>query len=147
MNSGIGASLPETDLFIAASFIENKNPNNYDYTFFNVGYDYTTETAFTDMIKRNNFDIVLFSANAWETQNLHELCKLIKIVSEKIVICVSGQLASIVKENLLKDENVDFVIYGEPFASFYEIVYAVENNINFENIESRSSARSIPSCF
>lgn len=135
MNSGIGASLPETDLFISASFIENRNPNSYDYTFFNVGYDYTTETAFTDTIKRNNFDIVLFSANAWETQNLHELCKIIKTVNEKIVVCVSGQLASIVKESLLKDKNIDVVIYGEPFVSFYEILCAVESNTSFENIE------------
>lgn len=135
VDSGTGASLPETDLFIAASFIELKYPGVYQYTFFNSGYDYENDEKFLRLIKDRNVDIVLFSANVWEAELLHKFAGLVKLAGKDITVAVSGQLASIVKERLLQDFNIDIVVYGESYVSFCEVADSLNKKAEISAIE------------
>ncbi|MGE4385796.1 MAG: radical SAM protein [Endomicrobiaceae bacterium] len=135
VDSGMGASIPEVDLFISASFLEQKYPDINKYVFFNTGYDLTYEDDFSKCVNDNNIDIILFSTNVWETELLHKLSKFAKQVNTGIHVIVSGQLASIVKDKLLQDTNIDFVIYGESFVTFRELAAALAGKLPFRDIE------------
>lgn len=135
IDSGIGSSLPELDLFITASVIETVNPNIYQYTFFNVGYDYTDDNDFISLIKSKEINSVVFNVNLLEKTQFHKLCKIIKDFDKNIVIIVSGQLADISKEKILKDNNVDFVVYGEVYVTIKELIFALNNGNSLSNID------------
>lgn len=131
----MGASLPEIDLFISASFLEQKYPDIHKYVFFNTGYDFACDDDFLKCVKDNNVNVILFSTNIWETELLHKLSKLAKHINKGIHVIVSGQLASIVKDKLLQDANIDFVIYGESFVTFRDLAAALERKQPLKDIE------------
>ncbi|MDD5101898.1 MAG: radical SAM protein, partial [Endomicrobiaceae bacterium] len=118
-----------------ASFLEQKYPDTHKYIFLNLGYDYINDEKILEIIINNNIDIVHFSTNVWETAILHRFTKLVKNINKNITVIVSGQLASIVKDKLLQDENIDITIYGESYVTFKELVYAINKNTGLQNIE------------
>lgn len=135
IDSGIGSSLPEMDLFITSSVIERNTPDIYNYTFFNIGYDYTDDTNFINLIKTKEIHIIVFSVSLLEKTQFHALCKVIKNFDKNIITIVSGQLADISKEKILTDNNVDFVAYGESYITIKELVLTLNNNLDLSAID------------
>lgn len=135
VDSGTGTSLPEIELFISASCIERGAPDKYKYTFFNVGYDYINDLQFVDLIRKKEIDIVVFSVNLLEKSSFHKLAKIIKTFNKNIIVIVSGQLASISKENILEDNNVDIVVYGEIYITVRDLIFAINDNDTLDKVD------------
>ena len=134
IDSGIGASLPEMDLFITASVIEKNYPNTYKYTFFNMGYDYVNDSDLINLIKEKQADIIIFNVSLLEKTQFHNLCKLIKEFNRNIIIVVSGQLADIVREKILIDYNVDFVVFGESYLTIKELLFSLNKDTDLSSV-------------
>ncbi|MBK9284517.1 MAG: DUF4080 domain-containing protein [Sphingobacteriaceae bacterium] len=69
----------------------------------------------------SSFDIVAFSCYIWNITQTLEVCKSIKLKNPNIKTLLGGPEVSYDVEDLIKNENVDYIISGEgeiPFAEF-----------------------------
>lgn len=78
---------------------------------------------------------VMFTAFA---NDAHEVAKIVKEVSRKIIIVFGGAHVSIDPKAVVKDENVDFAIKGEGEISFLNLVRALEGSKGYEQIAGLS---------
>lgn len=74
-------------------------------------------------IERFTPDVVgvscLFSA---QSQNVKEICNLVKDIDKMIITVIGGAHPSALPEEMLKDENVDFVVIGEGEETLRELL-------------------------
>lgn len=70
------------------------------------------------------------------TKTFNESMEIAKIVKEyDSTVIMGGPHPTLCSEEILKNENVDFVVIGEGEISFYELVTAISKNKSFEEIE------------
>lgn len=66
------------------------------------------------------------------------VAKLVKEVSQKIIVVVGGIHPTIKTDEVLKDKNVNFAIRGEGEKVFLELVKAIDQNKSVSNIKNLS---------
>lgn len=64
-----------------------------------------------------------------------EIASEIKIRLPDVTICTGGAHPSAMPEDVAADENIDFVILGEGEATLIELIYALNGNMSFEDID------------
>ncbi len=62
--------------------------------------------------------------------------EIVKKVSGKIKVVLGGNHPSVLPENVLKNENVDFVIRGEGEVSFYKFIKYLNGEIEIDDVEN-----------
>lgn len=82
-----------------------------------------------------SFDIVGITSITFLALLSHSVAKVAKGQNKSIPVVMGGPHASVVPEDILKDENVDYVVIGEGESTFLELVEALESKRGIEDIK------------
>lgn len=82
-----------------------------------------------------SFDIVGITSITFLALLAHGVAKEVKARNRNIPVVMGGPHASVVPEDVLSDENIDYVVLGEGEDTFLELVEALDNNIDPEGIK------------
>lgn len=74
----------------------------------------------------------LFSSQAW---TCHKLAKIVKKIDKDIITIMGGAHPSAVPFEVLKDENLDFVVIGEGEATVLDLVSCLEKDVSKKAIQ------------
>ncbi len=99
--------------------------------------EYTINNYINDILKslyEHKPDILGFSCYIWNIEMVKKLVVLIKKVSPKIIIVLGGPEVSYNSEALFSDIPCDYLISGEGEQTFCELLDAINNKQDFENV-------------
>lgn len=74
----------------------------------------------------------LFSA---QSENVHQICQIVKGIDKKIITILGGAHPSSVPEEVFKDKNVDFVVIGEGENVLKILLDGLENKKDIRDLE------------
>ena len=75
-------------------------------------------------------DVVGLSAMTYEAGCLHEVAKLVKARLPGVIVVAGGPHPSVAADDVLKDENVDFVVRGEGEVTFGDLLDGLRDGRN-----------------
>ncbi|MBI3815737.1 MAG: B12-binding domain-containing radical SAM protein [Nitrospinae bacterium] len=81
-----------------------------------------------------NPDVVCFSVLTYNFNESIQIARKLKHIDEKIIVVFGGYHPSTDTENVVKNNNVDFVVIGEGETTVMELFDAIENSRNYESI-------------
>ncbi len=116
-----------------SSYMKNKD-KKYNITIFDNRL-YSDDSHLLRRIHSFNPDVVGISAITQEANNLHLIASMVKSFNKRIITVAGGPHPTQFFEDVLKDENIDFVIRGEGEESFHKFVDAIDNGRKDYNIE------------
>lgn len=82
-----------------------------------------------------SFDIVGITSITFFALLVHRVAKEVKDKNRKIPVVLGGPHATVVPEDVLSDNNIDYVVLGEGEDTFLELVNALEKNADIESIK------------
>lgn len=101
-----------------------------------IGLDYQT---IKEKIIKFNPDIVgITTPFSFQSLEAHQMAKIVKSIDKKIIVVAGGTHATIQAEEILNDDNFDFVIRGEGEYSFLDFVKKIENKKSVKDIKGLS---------
>ena len=124
---GIGGPIPPMELLYSASQIEKEFGNSYPLKIVDMGIGDLSESDIQAEIESLNPKFILLHAMAWEAQPVHNIASLAKNHNPHTKVIVLGQLATLAKDYLVADPNIDFVVVGEPELTIKDLLSALEN--------------------
>ncbi len=65
----------------------------------------------------------------------HQLFSLVKVIDKEIIVVAGGPHATVCPEEVLVDENCDYILLGEAEESFSELLIALQQEKNTESID------------
>ncbi|MDD4979826.1 MAG: cobalamin-dependent protein [Candidatus Omnitrophica bacterium] len=74
----------------------------------------------------------LFSS---QSENVHAICKIVKEIDKRIVTILGGAHCSAVPADVLRDENVDFIVIGEGEITLKVLLEHLQNKRSIRDIE------------
>ena len=86
-------------------------------------------------IKKNKINLVGITSTTPQIFSAWQLAKAIKRFNRNINIVLGGVHPSVLPEESIKNDFIDFVVVGEGERTLSELVLALENNSNFSNID------------
>jgi magnesium-protoporphyrin IX monomethyl ester (oxidative) cyclase len=93
-------------------------------------------SAISDLIRDYAPDVVgvscLFSM---QHKNAHQVCALAKKINKETITLIGGSHPTVLPEETLADENIDFVVLGEGESSTKELLDALRGNKDFTSID------------
>lgn len=89
----------------------------------------------SEALEREVFDVIGITGMSFQHNTILKTSKIAKNVNAKIDVIVGGPHASALPSLLLKDENVDFVLRGESDYTFPSLLNAIDNPIEWQNIQ------------
>ncbi|MDD5650617.1 MAG: radical SAM protein [Candidatus Nanoarchaeia archaeon] len=125
--------IPPMGLGYLASYLKNKI-KDIDITILDClkeKYDYN---KFYEYVKQNKPDIVGMTAFTMEIESALKCCEKIKDINKNIVTVIGGPHASNSPEQILCNENVDFIFRGEAELGFYELIKALQTKKDFSKV-------------
>lgn len=122
-------------IFSIMSVLKN---NGFEIKLINYPMEYAKNRGFNliDKIEEFNPKYILMDLHWYEHSfGTIELAKIIKKSFKSIKIIVGGITASIFSSQILNfSEDIDYIVSGEGDYSIYELIKAIEENENIENI-------------
>ncbi|MCX6340349.1 MAG: radical SAM protein [Candidatus Aureabacteria bacterium] len=82
-----------------------------------------------------SFDIVGISSITFLALLSHNVAKAVKKQNKKVPVVMGGPHASVVPEDVLRDENIDYLVIGEGEATFSELVESLAGKRNAGTIK------------
>ncbi len=89
-------------------------------------------------IKKRKPKIVGITGTIPECKTIKETAKTVKLVDKKIVVVVGGAYATTLPNEVLQDENIDFVVRGEGELTMLELCEKILSNENQKKIKGIS---------
>lgn len=132
---GIGGPIPPLELLYVASQIEKKFENCYTIKITDTGIGELSEEDLRGEIDLYKPDIICLYAMAWEAGFVHILTALVKSANKDIIIIIFGQLATLAKSYLCEDQNIDYVIVGEPELTVVDLLEVLENQEDCSKVD------------
>ena len=123
----ISVTFPPVALLYLASFMRRRN---YDVKIF----DFQVESNFVEVFRKFIPDYVGITCSTALVYTTLELAKIIKSM-RNIPVVVGGVHPTFRPQDLIEDENIDFVVKGEGEITFYELIKGIENGNNFSFIK------------
>lgn len=80
----------------------------------------------------------LFSTQA---DNAHNVCKIVKEVNKDIITVMGGSHPSVMREEILRDENVDFVVIGEGEYTMRDLLKKLEDKVDLLSLDGLAFKR------
>ncbi len=130
---GTGGPVPPMELLYVVSQI-NKKLNNYSFKIIDMGIGSLSYEDIKREIEIFKPEIIFLNALIFEAEIVHDIAYIAKNLNKHTIIILIGQLATLAKEYLIYDNNIDFVIVGEPELTSVELLEAIENEINYLEI-------------
>ncbi len=101
-----------------------------------IGLDYPT---IKKKINAYHPDIIgIATPFSFQSKEAHQLAKVIKNINKKIIIIAGGSHATIQPEDILKDNNFDYLIRGEGEYTTIELLKCLKNNKSIKKISGLS---------
>lgn len=93
------------------------------------------EDILVDLYK-GNFDLIVFSTYIWNYSEIENLTRAIKKVSPDTKILLGGPEVSYQsEEEMKKNSNIDFIIFGEGEDTFKEFINVFKNNLEYRKVK------------
>jgi len=131
---GIGGPIPPLELLYVASQIEKHFGNDYQVRITDSGIEAPDGENLLENISSYQPDVIFLYAMAWEAGFVHTIAALVKGWNKNVTIAVFGQLATLAKDYICEDNNIDFVIIGEPELTVVELLGALEDHADCRNV-------------
>lgn len=131
---GTGGPIPPLELLYVASHIERMFGNQYDHKISDTGIGDLTAEDIGQEIRQFNPDIILLYALSWEAGLVHSIAQRAKQFNPDIQVIVFGQLATFSSQYVAEDENVDYVVVGEPELTVTELLKAFQDRTDIESV-------------
>lgn len=156
----LGQNATPSGLCYLAAAIEKENMDvkilNAERTDKNYYYDWTKEiNAYEDFrardikkhpvwnkviekVKRYNPDIIGITVRTPALESAMHLCQLLKNINSDIPIILGGPHPTVMPEELLKSENIDFIIRGEGEETIVELIKCLIQKKDFSGVKGLS---------
>jgi anaerobic magnesium-protoporphyrin IX monomethyl ester cyclase len=135
-NAGLGGPLPPLDLLYIASMVIKVFKNRYELKLVDMGLGNLSLYDIEKVLDDFSPQIIVFSSLVWEADLVHAIASLAKGKNKNIILVVEGQLASIAKEYLLQDENIDYCITGEAETPMVGLLKSLESQMELSEVKS-----------
>jgi len=135
MSVGIGGPIPPLELLYVASYIEKKFNNSYEIKITDTGIGELSEEDIRQEIDSYKPDIIVLYAMAWEAALVHSIALLAKSLNKNSKIIIFGQLATLAKNYICEDCNIDYVIVGEPELTAADLIEALDNQTDCSMVD------------
>lgn len=89
----------------------------------------------SEVLKKEVFDIVGITGMSFQHNPMLKVAEIVKNEHKEIKVIAGGPHASALPSLLLKDENIDFVLRGESDYTFPSLSNAIDNPIEWQNIQ------------
>ncbi|ODS30295.1 MAG: Radical SAM domain protein [Candidatus Scalindua rubra] len=89
---------------------------------------------FAEYVKEFKPDLVGITAFTVEIKSALKCCQIVKTIDNRTTTVIGGPHTSNMPEQVLSDENVDFIFRNEAEIGFFEFVNELMNNNNFKNV-------------
>ncbi|TKJ41597.1 hypothetical protein CEE37_03260 [candidate division LCP-89 bacterium B3_LCP] len=99
---------------------------------------YADNSELTSIIKDYSPDLLCITAFSLEAETVHDLCKQVRDVLPTCKIFLGGPYPTSDPETALDDDNIDMIFIGEGEVSFLEVLNAMDNGGNYEDIKGIS---------
>jgi len=126
-----GGAVPPLGLLYLASSIFRKFNGQYDVKILNTGLN---GVSLDGELARFQPDILGISAMTCESDLMGQAASGAKRLSKKCVVVAGGPHASLAKESLLEDANIDFAVIGEGEETLPELLNALENKADLSGV-------------
>jgi len=126
--------VPPLELLYIASSVIKTFGNRYHLKILDTGIGNLSLTEIEEALEVFSPGIVCLNALVWEANLVHKIAALSKKANKDTIILIQGELASLAKEYLLQDENIDCAIIGEGEITVVEFLKAIEKNEDFSKI-------------
>lgn len=87
------------------------------------------------IIEKEKPDIVGIGVMTPQNDYALKIASIVKSFDKDITVVLGGYHATFFAGELIKDENVDFIVRNEGEITTLELVEAIKNNLNFENVK------------
>jgi len=85
-------------------------------------------------IRLYNPDLVGISVMTYEAKGMHRVAQLVKTWRQEVPVVVGGPHATSYPEDVLADRNVDLAVIGEGEVTFDELIDAIRNGGNLDEV-------------
>ncbi|MBL7197455.1 MAG: B12-binding domain-containing radical SAM protein [Candidatus Omnitrophica bacterium] len=133
--AGIGGPLPPLELLYIASMIMKTFGDKYELKILDTGIGNLSLEEIKKELEDFVPQIICLNALIWEADLVHKVAALSKKLNKDIIILIQGQLASLAKEYLLQDKNIDCVVIGEGEITIVELLKNLEKNKDLSEVE------------
>lgn len=133
-NVGLGGPVPPLNLLYIASMVMKVFKNKYELKLIDMGLGPLSLNEIEKALADFRPQIICLSSLVWEADLVHAIAYFAKKLNKGIVVVVEGQLASIAKEYLLQDENIDYCIVGEAEVPMIELLKSLANQMELSKV-------------
>ncbi|MFC1698405.1 B12-binding domain-containing radical SAM protein [Candidatus Omnitrophota bacterium] len=132
---GAGGPLPPLELLYIASAIMRSFDHKYQIKIIDTGLGNLSLSDIKVILNGFNPGIICLNALVWEAGLVHQIASLAKANNKNVYVFVQGQLATLAKDCLLQDENIDYVVIAEADKTVCELLEVLENGHNPEAVD------------
>ncbi|MBP7653830.1 radical SAM protein [Candidatus Dependentiae bacterium] len=108
--------------------------NNISCYSLNLNHCENPETALSDSIKKNNIDVVASGTISFFWKEIEYVFQTVKKIKPDIITIAGGSIITSTPELALKNLPVDYGVLGEGEITFTELVNALNNGVELENV-------------
>ncbi|MDD5355130.1 MAG: radical SAM protein [Candidatus Omnitrophica bacterium] len=130
-----GGPIPPLGLLYIATAILKNFADTYELKIINLGLNNLTVDDIICQIKSFDPYIVGMSVLTCEADIMHEIAKQVKATKKEIIVLVGGPHATLMKEGILHDYNIDYGVIGEGENTIIELLHGLENSREIPDIK------------
>jgi radical SAM superfamily enzyme YgiQ (UPF0313 family) len=130
-----GGPIPPIGLLYIATAILKNFADTYEVKIINLGLNNFTVDDIICQIKSYDPYILGMSVLTCEADIMQEIAQQAKAIKKEIIVLVGGPHASLVKEGILHDNNIDYGVIGEGENTIIELLRGLENKKDISSIK------------
>lgn len=128
-----GGPIPPLGLLYLTSVVKQRFGDHYDIRIVDTG-SMGVRGALAEMV-RFGPDIVGLSGMTCEADVMADFAKSAKKLRQNTIVIAGGPHATIEKENLLENGDIDFAVIGEGESTLLALLEAIDGSEQFENVD------------
>jgi len=132
----LGGPVPPMNLLYMASTVMQAFSGKYELKLVDTGLGGLSLGDIEKVLRDFCPQVIVLSSLIWEADLAHSLALLAKKQDKNTIVVIEGQLASIAKECLLEDENIDYCVVGEAEIPIVELLKYLENQLELSDVKS-----------
>lgn len=132
---GTGGPVPPLEILSAASFIMKQFPGVYEYKVLDCGFVDLDFGRITQEIRQFAPDIIFLNGLVWEADIVHRIARIVKNISEDIVVVAYGQLVTLVQSSVVVDQCIDYGVVGEAEYTIVELLRKLKRRDDLSQID------------